>query len=101
VVEVAAPALFVDVARAGQLREVQDSVGRRAQLMAGIGQEGAFHAAGGPGLGARGGQGQRDLTALGGVLDDPQGAGMLRVVRDDRLADHAAQRGCCRPRVWN
>ena len=74
----------LDIAFARQLRQAQHAVERRAQLVAGVGEESALRAVGCFGLVARSRQGLRRLAPLGDVVDDPDRAahrGMRRVHR--------------------
>ena len=79
--------------RARQPGQADHAVQRRAQFVAGVGQEGALGAAGGLGIVARAGQRQFELAPLGDVLDDPHRAAFGRALGVDGAAAHARQEG--------
>ena len=76
-----------------QPRQPEQAVQRRAQLVAGVGQEGALRAVGGLGSVARARQRLFDLTPLGDVLDDPDRAALGRMRGVDGLAGDTSQEG--------
>ena len=90
--DVLQPPAVVDLGRARQLRQAHQRVERRADLVAGVGQERALGAVGGLGLVARAGQRLLDDAPLGDVLGQPdRAAGRLR--RIERLGQQPAGEG--------
>ena len=72
-----------------QPRQAEQAVQRRADLVAGVGEEGALGPVRGLGGVARRGQRLLDAAPLGHVLGDPDRAALARVRRIDRLRQDA------------